>query len=68
MNMKRLIVVLILFLCYINAVGQVYTLNNLFNEYRASYDTSIHHLPYLLMGITSRLPARISMVMLNPFV
>ena len=38
MNMKRLMVVLILFLCYINAVGQVYTLNNLFNEYRASYD------------------------------
>lgn len=38
MNMKRLIIVLILFLCYINAVGQVYTLNNLFNEYRASYD------------------------------
>ena len=36
--MKKLLFVLILFLCCINAVGQVYTLNNLFTEYRASYD------------------------------
>lgn len=48
--MKKLLFVLILFLCCINAVGQVYTLNNLFTEYRASYDADCTSLTASLDG------------------
>lgn len=48
--MKKLLFVLILFLCCINAVGQVYTLNNLFAEYRASYDADCTSLTASLDG------------------
>lgn len=48
--MKKLLFVLILFLCCINAVGQVDTLNNLFTEYRASYDADCTSLTASLDG------------------
>lgn len=48
--MKKLLFVLILFLCCINAVGQVYTLNNLFTEYKASYDADCTSLTASLDG------------------
>ena len=48
--MKKLLFVLMLFLYCINAVGQVYTLNNLFTEYRASYDADCTSLTASLDG------------------
>lgn len=48
--MKKLLFVLILFLCCINAVGQVFTLNNLFTEYKASYDADCTSLTASLDG------------------